>query len=107
MTLAAPDASPECPVWCAGHEDAQEPAPPRWHRSEGIVVSVTERRRAPLGGDAAPLFAEDFVVAIERDAQATYLYVGPLEDGRRFFAVTLDSAQRLHAAISAALEIAT
>ncbi|MDQ1076207.1 MULTISPECIES: hypothetical protein [Microbacterium] len=103
MTPSAPDASPECPVWCAGHEDEQEPTPARWHRSDGIVVSVTERRRAPLGGDPAPLFADDFVVAIEQDAQATYLYIGSLEDGRRFFAVTLDSAQRLQAVISAIL----
>ncbi len=107
MTPSAPDASPECPVWCAGHEDDQEPTPPRWHRSDGIIVSVVERHRTRFGGVPAPLVAKDFVVALEQDAQAIYLYIGALEDGHRFFAVTLDSAQRLHAAISAALEIAT
>lgn len=91
-------------MWCAGHEDDQEPMPPHWHRNEGVIVSVVERRRATLGAGPAPLLAEDFVVALEQDAQATYLYIGPLEDGRRFFAVTLDSAQRLHSAIAAALK---
>ncbi|KTS65021.1 hypothetical protein NS206_05795 [Microbacterium testaceum] len=67
-------------------------------------MSVVERRRATLGGDLAPLFAEDLVVALEQDAQAEYVYIGPLEDGRRFLAVTIDSAQRLHSAIAAALK---
>lgn len=103
MPRTDPDSTRECPAWCAGHEDDQETKPPHWHRSEGVIVTVVERRRAALGGGSAPLFAEDFIVALEQDAQATYLYVGPLEDGRRFFAVTFDSAQRLHAAIAAAL----
>ncbi|WP_436970515.1 DUF6907 domain-containing protein [Microbacterium testaceum] len=75
MTLTAPDAVPSCPTWCPGHEDDQEPTPARWHRSDGIVVSVVERRSARLGGDPATLVAEDHVVAIEQDAQATYPYV--------------------------------
>ncbi|WP_441004775.1 DUF6907 domain-containing protein [Microbacterium sp. CFBP 8794] len=94
----------ECPPWCAGHDDGQEPSPPRWHRSDGHIVPVVERRRVTLGGSApAPLTAEDYVVALERDAQATYLYIGPLEDGTRFIAVTTDSAERLNAAIRIAL----
>jgi hypothetical protein len=104
MTDPAPDVVAVCPAWCAGHDDNQEPPPARWHRSDGIIVTVVERHRARLGGDPAPLFAGDYVVAIEQDAQATYLYIGPLEDGRRFFAITFDSAQRLHATISAVLD---
>ncbi|KQR86696.1 hypothetical protein ASF96_10235 [Microbacterium sp. Leaf179] len=57
-----------------------------------------------LGGPTpASLTAEDYVVALERDAQATYLYIGPLEDGARLIAVTTDSAERLNTAIRTAL----
>jgi len=96
--------SPGCPAWCAGHNDEQEPTPPRWHRSEGVIVPVVERRQARLGGaEPAPLFVEDFVVALEQDAQATYLYVAPIEDGTRFIALTEESAVRLHNAVSSLL----
>jgi len=104
MPLPISDTTHECPIWCAGHDDNQEPTPPRWHRSEGVIVSVVERRRAVLGSDPASLFAEDFVVALEQDAQVTYVYLGPLEDGSRFLALTMDSAQRLHSAVAAALK---
>ncbi|CAN3702706.1 hypothetical protein MMX123_02736 [Microbacterium sp. MM2322] len=57
-----------------------------------------------LGGSTpVPLTAEDYVVALERDTHATYLYIGPLEDGTRFIAVTTDSAERLNTAIRTAL----
>lgn len=94
----------ECPSWCTGHDDGHEPFPPRWHRSNGEIVPVVERRRMTLGGSTpVPLTAEDYVVALERDTHATYLYIGPLEDGTRFIAVTTDSAERLNTAIRTAL----
>lgn len=93
-----------CPPWCAGHDDEQEPSPPRWHRSEGVLVPVIERRQARLGGsEVAPLSVEDYVVALEQDDRSTYLYIGSLEEGDRFFAITRDSAGRLCDGIIAAL----
>ena len=94
-----------CPPWCAGHDDEQEPSPPRWHRSEGVIVPVIERRHARLGGDElAPLTGQDFVVALEQDARATYLYIGPTDDGARFIALTGESAFRLHDAVGSLLD---
>lgn len=90
-----------CPPWCAGHDDEQEPTPTRWHRSEGVIVPVVERRQARLaGGELAPLTGVDFVVALEQDARATYVYLGPLEDGSRFLALTADNTHRLCIAIN-------
>ena len=107
MSRPISDTAHECPIWCAGHDDDQEPTPPHWHRSEGIIVSVVERRRAVLGGNPAALLSEDFVVALEQDAQATYVYIGPLEDGTRFFAITRDGATRLQIAIASLLGLGT
>lgn len=104
MPQTTPTETTGCPSWCAGHDDPEEPTPLRWHRSEGIVVPVVERRQMRLGGDElAPLFAEDYVVAIEQDQRATYVYIGPVDDGRRFLIVTRESAERLHTAIGRAI----
>ncbi|SIS19318.1 hypothetical protein [Microbacterium sp. RURRCA19A] len=100
MTASDSVSGNACPPWCAGHDDEQEPTPPRWHRSEGVLVPVVERRQARLGRtEPAPLFAEEYVVALEQDQQVTYLYIGPLEDDSRFLAISSEGARRLHAAI--------
>lgn len=76
----------------------------RWHRSEGEVVPVVERHRMALGGVVpAPLTLTEYVVAVEQDTQATYVYIGPLEEAHRFLALTLDSARRLHAVLGGLL----
>jgi len=96
MPLTTPIDASSCPTWCVGHDDAFEPTPPRWHRSEGVVIPVIERRQMRLGcEELAPLVAEEYVVSLEQDQRATYLYIGPLDDGRRFLIVTRESAERL------------
>lgn len=64
MPIPPVSSTPGCPSWCAGHDDEQEPIPPRWHRSDGV---------------------------------------GPIEEGSRFFALTLESAVQLHVTVGAIL----
>ena len=94
-----------CPPWCSGHDDDQEPAPPRWHRGVPTVLTLMERPNAfLLRGAASALTTTEFVVAPEQDERSAYVYMGAFEDAGRFFAFTRDSARLLHAALGDALE---
>jgi hypothetical protein len=97
-----------CPLWCAGHDDAQEPVPPRRHRSEPVLLPVVERR-PPLGEEARQpsLVGNTMVVALEQDESRTYVWIGPAEELRRSIALTAESAMRLASALSAVLATVT
>ena len=93
-----------CPRWCAGgHEESDHPDD-RVHRSCAVPVPVVARR---TWFEGARLYrheeAAEFDVALGRvDGEGeTWLYVG---DGpARSIEVTAESAERLLAAIGAAL----
>lgn len=58
-----------------------------------------------LGALESALIATEFVAALEQDTNATYVYIGPLEEGDRFLAVTFESAQRLHGVLAQLLSV--
>ncbi len=89
-----------CPPWCiADHAAEDEPGAVR-HRGETFPVSVVLEGRGHGGVHAAELLVE---VSRRSEEAVVWVYLG---DGWTGFSLTLESAGRLTATLSAALRAA-
>ncbi|MDQ1084688.1 MULTISPECIES: hypothetical protein [Microbacterium] len=102
------DKEERCPPWCVADHQHQGNADQRWHYSACVELPLVEL--APLGGVPGEKLVDTavaFDVALERPWGSTTAYVllGVGSERVRTFCLTLESAERLVAAVQDAVRV--
>ena len=95
----------ECPRWCSGEHDAQWHPADRLHESEGAVVpaiTLTRRFDDPRVEVVRVVEPTELVVVVRRYVGQRETWVA-IADDRQRIEVTLESAHRLHEALTRVL----
>lgn len=98
-----------CPAWCVADHEHQGTGSERWHHSAPLELPLVELAQATdrIGHQMMDV-AVAFDVALEQpwESAATYVLLGVGSEKIRTFCLTLESTERLIAAMQNAVRVA-
>ena len=100
--------SSTCPSWCQADHEHQGDESDRWHHSAVTELPLVELTRAtdqPCGKMADTAVAFDVALEQPWGSPSTYVLLGVGAERQRTFCITLESAERLIAALEDTVRI--